>query len=371
MATTSVFPTDHTLDILVLGAMRGREASASAAIRDALEALLAEAPIRQLLADTAVTQTVVHIPESWDEQEIINDVLAHLDIADLVVVNITPVAGRRGAASPNVYYELGLVHALGLPTILVAQEKTKTPFYLLTTRIYLVPQMTPALLTKELREPLRKFLDPADPTDFTANRVSQFYEGLPIVDISAAVGLATGYYHNFVGRLLRDGLFVSTHPAQVRHLVVVRPANVLDTYEQDQQLLQRALAADGFAPLRTEQLHLDAHGHPPADGKGPIWIDHLAGVVLDLPRAIYPLKLAPRLLALQGRLDKHHAATDAARHRTARLRQTSNHLLDRVMAVLRYHVRHERDGYRGTLLHFATIEQVPALLRELGVTPDA
>ena len=88
-------PTDHPLDILVLGAMQGREASASAAIREALETLLAEAPISQLLADRGITQTAVHIPESWDEGEIINDVLAHLDVADLVVVNITPRPPQR------------------------------------------------------------------------------------------------------------------------------------------------------------------------------------------------------------------------------------------------------------------------------------
>ena len=58
-----------------------------------------------------------------------------LDTADLVIFNITPRIDETNT-SPNVFYELGLVHALGLPYLIVVQEGNEVPFYLKSTRYY-------------------------------------------------------------------------------------------------------------------------------------------------------------------------------------------------------------------------------------------
>jgi hypothetical protein len=52
---------------------------------------------------------------------ILNDVWLQLTEASLVIAEITE-------ANPNVYYEVGVAHALRKPTVLLAQRGTKLPF---------------------------------------------------------------------------------------------------------------------------------------------------------------------------------------------------------------------------------------------------
>ena len=52
---------------------------------------------------------------------ILNDIYDDIARATVVVAEIT-------TANPNVYYEVGVAHALGIKTILLAQEGTKPPF---------------------------------------------------------------------------------------------------------------------------------------------------------------------------------------------------------------------------------------------------
>lgn len=359
--TKKTYFENNRLDILILGPMGGDKGkdSSTSVIGKAVEQLLAEETAKELLAKTGTNKHYVHVPEEWNEQEIINGVLSRLDIADLVIINLTPRDGISGESSPNVYYELGLVHALGLPVMPIYQTGTKVPFYLLTTRGYLVDEFTIEAVMHELRLPIQRFIDLNDNTDFSDNRVTQFYDHLPIIDISAAVGLATGYYYNFVGRLLRDGSFITLYPDKIKHLVIVRPGNVLDTYEQDLEQMKKVLSAAGFT-LTEDKLE-----QPPGDRKGPAWINHVNGIVIDLPRTIYPLKISPRLLSLQDRFDKPGMSAAGVQQRDIVLRQVSEQLLDRVQRAILYHVNKEREGYRKRLLHFARIEELPALIRAL------
>lgn len=337
----------------------GNRESSTSIIGRSITQLLEEDKTKELLAKTGTANYQVHIPEEWNEQEIITGVLSRLDIADLVIINLTPRDGVQGSPSPNVYYELGLVHALGLPVMPVYQTGTNVPFYVLTTRGYVVEEFSIEAVMNELRSPIQKFLDPADDSDFSDNRITQFYDRLPIVDISAAVGLATGYYYNFVGRLLRDGSFISAYPDKVKHLLIVRPRNVLDTYEQDFEYMKQVLSSSGFV---LEESKLE---QPQGDRKGPAWINHVNGIVVDLPRMIYPLKISPRLLSLQDRYDRPGMSAAAEQQRNILLRQVSEQLLDRVQRVILYHVNKEREGYRKSLLHFAKIEELPDLIRRL------
>lgn len=52
---------------------------------------------------------------------ILNDIVASLTEADLIIAEITP-------ANPNVFYELGYAHALRKPAILLAERGRKLPF---------------------------------------------------------------------------------------------------------------------------------------------------------------------------------------------------------------------------------------------------
>ena len=353
---------DRRLDILVLGPMGapGELAASCGPLKDALEALLIESEAAEVLRRALVTETKVHVPTGFDDAEIVNGVFSHLDAADLVVVNVTPKTANV-ETSANVFYELALVHALGLPCMLVSQTNAKIPFYANTTRTYFVTAFEPELLKTALRSPLLSFLKAE--ADFTDSRITQFYEGLPIVDISASVGIATGYYFNFIERLLSERGFISDYPEDVKQVVVVRPSNLFDTFESEHLKLKDHLQRGGFVLSSNK---LDAR-HP--SQRGPIGFDQVQGIVVDLPRAIYPLKISPRLRALQRRYDHPNRPGTDNQARDARLSQTSERLLDRIERAIRFQIRYDREGFRAQALHFSTMEALPALLKSLGAVP--
>jgi nucleoside 2-deoxyribosyltransferase len=352
---------DRRLDILVLGPMGDHEdpAASTAPIRDAVEALLREPAFITLLTRAGIAQENhrVHIPDGINEQEIIQSILTRLDTADLVLFNLTPKPGKD-EASPNVFYELGLVHALGIPAFIIKAGKSQVPFYARGMKQHRVNDFQLTTLKDALREPLRDFLDIENSqTNFVNDRVTQFY-GLPIVDISAAVGLATGYYQNFVARLITEGGFIAAYPDSIRQVIIVRPSGVDSTYPADILALKAALAEAGHA-LATEKLP-----PPLGDTLGPLWFDHVQGVVLDLPRTIYPLQRSPRLLALRQR-NQILPSPAAQRTFAQRYRQVGEQLLDRVEAAIRYQLLFDAQRVRSKILHFSKIAEAPHLVSRL------
>ncbi|HVZ20666.1 MAG TPA: nucleoside 2-deoxyribosyltransferase [Vicinamibacterales bacterium] len=63
-----------------------------------------------------------------NQQNILKDILAGITESDLVVADLT-------GSNPNVYYELGLAHALGKRVILLTQEMDDLPFDLRSYRV--------------------------------------------------------------------------------------------------------------------------------------------------------------------------------------------------------------------------------------------
>lgn len=66
--------------------------------------------------------------ESHGTRNIMHDVLQGIASADLVIADLT-------GANPNVYYELGVAHALGRRTILLTQDLDEVPFDLRAYRV--------------------------------------------------------------------------------------------------------------------------------------------------------------------------------------------------------------------------------------------
>jgi len=352
---------DGRLDIVVLGPMNNEneQNSTTLTIKRAMEALLLEEEAKKFLTETRTKATHVHIPEHWRDNEIIKGILTRVDIADLVIVNLTPKHGPGHPHSPNVFYELGLLHALGLPIISVSQAGTDPPFYIVTDRAITLKDFSEEEIKNKLRPSLLTFLDPADFTDFSDNRISQFYGGLPIIDISAAVGLATGYYYNFVGRLLTNGGIISHNKEKVKRLVIVRPHNIMNSYDEEKDRLLDILNREGYTLQEERGLAI-----PPGDDKGGIWVYHVNGIIIDLPRTIYPLKISPRLLSLQERSGRRSMATGFSDEYKNHVHQLSERLLDRVQNAIRYHARKDGERFRHNLLDFAKMEEVPGLLRK-------
>jgi hypothetical protein len=66
----------------------------------------------------------IHVPGS-----ITKEIVTSLHTADLVIADLT-------GHNPNVFYELGVVHSAGRPTIMITQQIQELPFDLNTYRVY-------------------------------------------------------------------------------------------------------------------------------------------------------------------------------------------------------------------------------------------
>jgi hypothetical protein len=71
---------------------------------------------------------VVRIDEKAGPGVIFQDIQREIEQAEVVIAEITP-------ANPNVFYELGYAHALGKPTILLAQRGSQLPFDIRSFRV--------------------------------------------------------------------------------------------------------------------------------------------------------------------------------------------------------------------------------------------
>jgi hypothetical protein len=71
---------------------------------------------------------VVRIDEKAGPGVIFQDIQREIEQAEIVIAEITP-------ANPNVFYELGYAHALGKPTILLAQRGAQLPFDISSFRV--------------------------------------------------------------------------------------------------------------------------------------------------------------------------------------------------------------------------------------------
>jgi hypothetical protein len=62
-----------------------------------------------------------------DQRSVLSDIVLGIDEADLIVADLTGL-------NPNVFYELGIAHGLGVPTVLITQSLGEIPFDLKSYR---------------------------------------------------------------------------------------------------------------------------------------------------------------------------------------------------------------------------------------------
>ena len=93
---------------------------------------------------------VVRIDEKAGPGVIFQDIQREIEQAEIVIAEITP-------ANPNVFYELGYAHALGKPTILLAQRGSELPFDIRSFRVVFYNDTIGG--KAEVERNLRKHLD--------------------------------------------------------------------------------------------------------------------------------------------------------------------------------------------------------------------
>ena len=160
---------------------------------------------------------------------------------------------------------------------------------------------------------------------------------------------------NFVRKILKENEFIAQYPDKIKKLIIVRPYNIFNTYEQDLDTLRRLLADKGRF-LKYEKLEIEINSN-----KSSIWFDHYNGIVIDIPRTIYPLKRSPRLLSLKKRL-ANNSQFIANNEYDVILNTSADKLLDKVEEIIQYHVRNETDSIRANSLYFASFSNINSLI---------
>jgi hypothetical protein len=149
--------------------------------------------VEPLLSDQ---EFLVRTPDQPNQGLIMHQVIESLDRAELVIADLT-------GANPNVLYELGLRHCLGLPCILItesngAPKPEDVPFDLRHYRHAVLPEFTEVTEgQKRLGPIIASTLKDAAMHKEISNPVTDYFKA-PLTEISTAPGLAEGYFRNFV-----------------------------------------------------------------------------------------------------------------------------------------------------------------------------
>lgn len=212
-----------------------------------------------------------------------------IDDSDLVIADLS---GNR----PRVIYELAFAHALGIRTI-VASIPQKASFYFSHIRFAEVEIRDEKLSSPVLNGLIDRWLKDKNKRFDSPNPLTNFY-GAPLPDISAATGLAAGFYENFARPILSSGKIVERMPdgsEEVRELkgfIVLNPEGFnrrINTIEKNLWDVLSGEFPDEVKRGKQDELVIQTN-----EGER---IPHflVKDYVIDIPRTMFSLALSPRL----------------------------------------------------------------------------
>jgi nucleoside 2-deoxyribosyltransferase len=381
-------PQTETITVLVLGPMRQVQGGhIEVEDRTAGLKVLIEKITKDLEPDanTANRKVVMMAPENRTRATIVPGVLDLIENAHLVILDLT---GNRA----NVTYEAGIVHALGVPCIILTSD-AQPPFYFIGAdyigHFHYAQVFDPDQVThRDLHGYLRRFI--ADPTLFSDNQLTAYFE-LPIVDIAGPSGLAAGYYRNSIRRFVRRHGFVAStrevvwpgrlevkdgietrrpeiRPMTVAHYIAVRPpGNLRQSSGHAGQLadilkgrgLRTEFAAlrklpDDYADMRDfvgQFLVRDTPRDQPVAFIQP-------GVIVEIPTTLYALPFSPRVAKRLGLAPAARAVAEARLF--AQMQASFERNLD-------FLLHKDPEVEEAGLFRWTDLADLPKLLDELGV----
>jgi hypothetical protein len=197
-------------------------------------------------------------------------------------------------ASPNVIYEYAFLHGLGVPTLPVAVEGHPIEFYFNQSSRLTVKRFTVAQLQKILRDPIKAAVNGRGNEIFRQNPISKFYDGISLVDISSTMGLANGYYFNFLRHATNhqnsvfDQLNTTGHGhLGLKKLVILKPESMSEL----QQLRRRLSEQVKDIGLELNTLKEDASQ---VGSRRPFNFDHVGQYIVDILMPIGAMAVSPR-----------------------------------------------------------------------------
>jgi hypothetical protein len=251
--------------------------------------------------------TLIQPHELFSASSISTNVFDAIDDADLVIADMSELR-------PAVVYELALAHALGIWTILLSSRSdADLMFYLRGHRHAVVDFSAADIRSADFKTAFGTWLRERNKRFDSGNPFTDFY-GAPVPDISAASGLAHGYYENFLRRVLAPSSVLvdqrsqaQPHRGRISGVLVVRPANLRDLgVDLIDELGESLRQAFGDRVLRGERgsVFVDTRGY--GDRTCEFVVD---GWLIDVPRSVLTLERSPRLQRA-ARVEERHRAHD-------------------------------------------------------------
>lgn len=338
-------------DIFVIGPMH----SAGDSVTVPTHTRAIKAAVQGIVRRHALPDVTVTAPDDLQGSTIATDVFSRLDAAELVVADLSQ-------RSPNVFYELAFVDALGLATILISDDTTDVPFYFQPRRVHQVSAITAETVTAAIEEQVVSAVRGGGAHDLFSNPLRDFYQA-PVVDISAAAGLAVGYYVNFVLDVIRNNGILDVNRDTARGLLVVVPDELSNRRDDRERIEEQIAALAGHPPDRDRKL--------PRPGSDRSFTATLVGpLIVDVASAPYALGYSPRMLQLQRRLGNR--PTVPPEDRRASIARMTQSLLRAFVRTLQNQIDDGHDTHRERVVVAtpATLANQVHLARGSGLLDD-
>jgi hypothetical protein len=252
------------------------------------------------LGDAMPTCEVILPPET-PGGSIPHAVFSHIMHCDFAIADIS-------TGSPNVMYELAMLHANGVPVILLGRQI----FYLNQTtciqiRDFSVDSVADALsgmsfVEDEGKGPLERLV--TSPVDRKSlNPITQHFGGVDMVNVAAATGAATGQFYNFLQYVIKDGGIFQARP-EIKDIVLIKPERIKDVSRVVGLLEMRfrepkidddgkeVLRKDGSKVLAVPEVEQIDESHP----RGKYFVRRVGCHLVDYPTPISSLAVSKQYI---------------------------------------------------------------------------
>ncbi|AXI47839.1 hypothetical protein C1J03_18575 [Sulfitobacter sp. SK012] len=219
-------------------------------------------------------------------------------------------------ASPNVFYELAILHANGIPVILLTERDTedkqpKNVFYTVQSNLTVVDDYSEAAIERALitpagtgAQPVLEQLAFAQRNVHRSNPISNYFGGVHLINVASTTGLATGQFYNFLQWALREGGIFQDFP-ELEGLIILRPARVSEVDRATGTLIQRfgdeitdnddnpVMDDLGRSKKEIKRQFYPHKGHP----RGGYFFQRIGNYLIDYPTPISSLSVSQQYRA--------------------------------------------------------------------------
>lgn len=268
--------------------------------------------------------------------------------------------------SPSAMYELTLMHALGRPVIPVffservalklqesgISDARSLSHYLRDEFSILLDSFSVESIKAHLRPKIEMFcgLVPAS-LNLESNPITRFY-GLPLLDVSATTGLATGYFVNFLSHLLKPRDTVFSKSPDLERLVIIKPLRLDDIGDMMTEIRRKATQHG----LEVKGVNREGRTVEAKDQvRGELILSRLGPFIFDVPAPLRVQLWSPRYLRVKDE-ESRAVGSEARAEASERLKRLERAMIGRFFESLRSAA--SRGDFVSTRLEFLTVDEL-------------